>query len=135
MILRIISPILIIIGWFVVYKLNRLEKSKDDRSDLIRRIESIADDVELMAIEYHTELKKSNKVRILLNLTNLSREIDNINNNNEIINAFIGYRQAITSNNFDGVNLCSYDFGSELVRNIGISKEFLIKLVSDSVKK
>lgn len=129
MILKLLPSFLIVIGWFIVYGLGRMGKSKDDRLKRIDGINNILDDIELMAVEYHTELKNENKIRINLQLTNVSRDIYSLVKKNKKVDfALMQYRKAITLNNFDYDSVVQ-DPNSELIRNIGETKQYLIDLI------
>lgn len=135
MFLKILPSILIVIGWFITYLLSIKLQSKKDFNELVSDIISTISEIEILALEYHTELKKINKIYITAKFNELSLNLEKINDKNNNLSIFlIQFKQSITLRNFDG-NPESLDVNSEIVRNIGATKQSLVESIEKITNK
>lgn len=126
-----VTWMLVIAGWWLVNRQNNIREKRKEIRTLIDKLQVYLDDVETLAIKYHTnqessdlafELKRSlnQKLRSKLDILKL-RTLD-VNKCYPLLKQF---RQAVTLNNFDTSSFKPQSMSDTIVTNIWLAKDKL----------
>ena len=126
-----VTWMLVIAGWWLVNRQNNIREKRKEIRTLIDKLQVYLDDVETLAIKYHTnqessdlafELKRSlnQKLRSKLDILKL-RTLD-VNKCYPLLKQF---RQAVTLNNFDTSSFKPQSMSDTIVTNIWPAKDKL----------
>lgn len=126
-----VTWMLVIAGWWLVNRQNNIREKRKEIRTLIDKLQVYLDEVETLAIKYHTnqessdlafELKRSlnQKLRSKLDILKL-RTLD-VNKCYPLLKKF---RQAVTLNNFDTSSFKPQSMSDTLITNIWLAKDKL----------
>lgn len=129
---QIVTWIIVVLGWCYVNQQNNLREKRKEIRALIDGVQAQLNDIEKLAIEYHTnaevsenlafELKRNLNRKLLINFQILESrgfKIGECNTNRKQL------RKAITLRNFDTGNFELQTVSSEIIKDIWLAKDEL----------
>ena len=128
---QIVPWVIVIAGWWLVNRQNNIREKRKEIRTIIDKVQSLLDEVESQAIQYHTnqessdlafQLKRSlnQKLRNRLDILKL-RSLD-VEKCYPLLKQF---RQAVTLENFDTSNFKPQNISDDLIKNVWVAKDKL----------
>jgi hypothetical protein len=133
--------VLIIAGWLIVNHQNNIREKRKEIRVTLDKMQFFLDEVEIQAIQYHTnqassdlafQLKRSlnQKLRDRLEILKI-RNLDV----KKCYPLLIKFRQAVTLENFDTSNYKAQNLNDDLIKNILLAKDRLSQEFEKSFAK
>jgi hypothetical protein len=129
--LQIVPWVLVIVGWWFVNSQNNIREKRKEIRTLMDKIQSLLDDIESQAIQYHTseessdlafQLKRSLNQKLSNRLEILKLRSLNVDKCYSLLKQF---RQAVTLENFDTKSFKPQNISDDLITKIWLAKDKL----------